>query len=96
MVPNSKRKRNVLSIETRLEILNRLAKRESGAYPAQIYNVEKSTIFDMKKAENPFSILLQNLTQKMARRKGKPRGKQTMLFLIVHSTCRIKIRPCRR
>ncbi|GFX84420.1 jerky-like protein [Trichonephila clavipes] len=47
---NSKRKRNVLNIETKLEILNRLAKGESGASLAQFYNVGKSTISDINKS----------------------------------------------
>ncbi|GFW53055.1 hypothetical protein TNCV_131201 [Trichonephila clavipes] len=55
MASNSKRKRNVLNIETKLEILNRLAKKESGASLAQFYNVGKSTISEIK--ENREAIL---------------------------------------
>ncbi|GFW04570.1 jerky-like protein [Trichonephila clavipes] len=54
MASNSKRKRNVLNIETELEILNHLEKGESGASLAQFYNVGKSTIFVFN---NDFSIL---------------------------------------
>ncbi|GFX42474.1 jerky-like protein [Trichonephila clavipes] len=50
MASNSKRKRNVLNIEAKLEILNHLVKRESGASLAQFYNVGKSTISDIKKS----------------------------------------------
>ncbi|PRD35589.1 UNVERIFIED_CONTAM: Jerky-like protein [Trichonephila clavipes] len=50
MASNSKRKRQVLNIETKLEILNRLAKGDSGAALAQFYNVGKSTISDIKKS----------------------------------------------
>ncbi|GFX84022.1 hypothetical protein TNCV_4858301 [Trichonephila clavipes] len=35
----------------------------------------------------PAQMLSLSEFKKMARRKGKPRGKQTMLFLIVHSAC---------
>ncbi|GFV76064.1 jerky-like protein [Trichonephila clavipes] len=49
MASNSKRKRNVVNIETELEMLNRLAKEESEASPALFYNVGKSTISDIKK-----------------------------------------------
>ncbi|GFW67735.1 hypothetical protein TNCV_3870661 [Trichonephila clavipes] len=42
MALNSKRKRDVLNIETKLKILNRLAKGESGASLAKFYDsVEK-------------------------------------------------------
>ncbi|GFS55108.1 uncharacterized protein TNCV_2441781 [Trichonephila clavipes] len=41
MASNSKRKRNVLNIQTKLEILNCLAKRDCGASLAQFYNVGK-------------------------------------------------------
>ncbi|GFX82245.1 HTH psq-type domain-containing protein [Trichonephila clavipes] len=51
MTSNSKPKRNVLNIETKLEILNSLAKGESGTSLAQFYNNGKSTISNIKKAE---------------------------------------------
>ncbi|GFW77019.1 jerky-like protein [Trichonephila clavipes] len=56
MTLNSKRKPNVLNIESKLEILNRLAKGESGASLAQFYNVGKSTISDIKKREIIFNF----------------------------------------
>ncbi|GFV13138.1 HTH psq-type domain-containing protein [Trichonephila clavipes] len=43
-VTGKSKKRNVLNIETKLEILNRLAKGECGASLAPFYNVVKSTI----------------------------------------------------
>ncbi|PRD37703.1 UNVERIFIED_CONTAM: hypothetical protein NCL1_05222 [Trichonephila clavipes] len=49
MASNSKRKRNVLNIQTKLEILNPLAKGESGESLAQFYNVVNSTILDIRK-----------------------------------------------
>ncbi|GFS98787.1 hypothetical protein TNCV_753961 [Trichonephila clavipes] len=49
MASNSKRKRNVLNLETKLEILNRFAKGENGVSLAQFYNVRKSTISDTRK-----------------------------------------------
>ncbi|GFW62185.1 hypothetical protein TNCV_1686161 [Trichonephila clavipes] len=42
MALNSKQKHNVLNIETKLEILNRLTRGESGAPLTQFYNVEES------------------------------------------------------
>ncbi|GFX79360.1 jerky-like protein [Trichonephila clavipes] len=50
MASNSKRKSNVLNIETKLEIQNRLAKGESGASLVEFHNVGKSTISDIKKS----------------------------------------------
>ncbi|GFV35504.1 jerky protein homolog-like [Trichonephila clavipes] len=50
MSSNSKRKRNVLNIETKLEILKCLVKGESVASLAQFYNVGKSTVSDIKKS----------------------------------------------
>ncbi|GFU95348.1 uncharacterized protein TNCV_4309451 [Trichonephila clavipes] len=44
MASNSKRKRNVLNIETKLEILNRFVNGECRASLAKFYNVGKSTI----------------------------------------------------
>ncbi|PRD31649.1 UNVERIFIED_CONTAM: Jerky-like protein [Trichonephila clavipes] len=44
MASNSKQKRNVLNIETKLEILNRLVKGESGGSLAQFYNKERKTV----------------------------------------------------
>ncbi|PRD22584.1 UNVERIFIED_CONTAM: hypothetical protein NCL1_48750 [Trichonephila clavipes] len=51
MASNSKRKCNVLNIETKLEILNCFEQEESGVSVAQFYNVGKSTISDIKKAK---------------------------------------------
>ena len=44
-----KRNRNVLTIETKLKILNRLEKGESGSLLASEFNVGKSTISDIKR-----------------------------------------------
>lgn len=44
----SKRKQKVLTIESKVEILNRLAKGESATPLAKVYNVGKSTITDIK------------------------------------------------
>ncbi|GFX81594.1 jerky-like protein [Trichonephila clavipes] len=64
MASNSKRKRNVLNIETKLEILNRLAKERRGASLTQLYNVQKSTISDIKKPRNHFKFCIKT-SQKM-------------------------------
>ncbi|CAG0883757.1 unnamed protein product, partial [Darwinula stevensoni] len=48
-MPSIKRKRNVLTIETKLEIIDRLAKGESGSSLATLYNVGKATITDKQK-----------------------------------------------
>ena len=45
----TKRKHTFLTIEQKLEILNKLAKGESGASLARIYGVGKATISDIKK-----------------------------------------------
>ncbi|GFT73539.1 hypothetical protein TNCV_4021421 [Trichonephila clavipes] len=45
MASNSKRKRNFWNIETKLEILNHLAKKESGASLAQFYIMLESQQF---------------------------------------------------
>ncbi|GFV94781.1 jerky-like protein [Trichonephila clavipes] len=73
MASNSKRKSNVLNIETKLEILNRLAKRESEASLAQFYNVGKSTISDIKK--NRETIL--NSASKLDSEDGSKKRKTT-------------------
>ncbi|GFU06237.1 jerky-like protein [Trichonephila clavipes] len=87
MDSNSKwKKRNALNIETKLEILNRLAKGESGVSLTQFYNAGKSTISDKKSRETILNFASKRDSED-ARRKGKPRGKQTMLFLILHSPC---------
>ncbi|GFT06791.1 jerky protein homolog [Trichonephila clavipes] len=66
-----KRKRDVLNIQTKLEILNRLAKKESEASLTQFYNVGKSTIFDIKKSRE--SIL--NFASKLDSKDGLKRRK---------------------
>lgn len=48
MTSPAKRKRNVLSIENKITILDRLEKGESGASLAVVYNVGKSTISEIK------------------------------------------------
>ena len=45
---SQKRKRTVVSLETKLEILNRLDKGESQAKLAGEYGIAKSTVFDIK------------------------------------------------
>ncbi|XP_060845567.1 jerky protein homolog-like [Rhopalosiphum padi] len=45
----SRRKHNVLNIETKIEIIEKLDKGESGSSLAQFYNVGKSTIGDIKR-----------------------------------------------
>ncbi|GFV32769.1 hypothetical protein TNCV_3312501 [Trichonephila clavipes] len=55
MASNPKLKRDVLNIETILQILNCLAKEENGASIALFYNVEKSTISDIKNDNNESS-----------------------------------------
>ena len=47
----TKRKHTFLTIEQKLEILNKLAKGESGASLARIYGVGKATISDIKKSK---------------------------------------------
>ena len=51
MATASKRKRVVLSLETKLEILNRLPKGESQAHLASKYGIGKTTVFDLKQNE---------------------------------------------
>lgn len=46
---STKRKRNLLNIETKVEIIERLDKGESGYFLARFYNVGKSTIADIKR-----------------------------------------------
>ena len=48
---NGRRKRIVLSIEKKLEILDRLSKGESQAFLSFEYGIGKSTVADLK--ENP-------------------------------------------
>lgn len=48
----TKRKHTFLTIEQKLEILNKLAKGESGASLARIYGVGKATISDIKKSKD--------------------------------------------
>ncbi|GFV40236.1 jerky-like protein [Trichonephila clavipes] len=71
MASNSKRKRNVLNMETKLEILNRLAKGESGASLAQFYNVEKSTISDIKKTRDTILNFASKLDSEDSSKKRK-------------------------
>ena len=49
---NGRRKRIVLSIEKKLEILDRLSKGESQAFLSFEYGIGKSTVADLK--ENPY------------------------------------------
>ena len=46
-----KRKRNVLTIETKLEIIHQLEKGVSGSSLAVCYNTGKATLFDIKKQQ---------------------------------------------
>ena len=56
MACSNRRNRNVLTIETKLKILNHIEKGESGYSLAREYNVGKSSISDIKK-KNKDSIL---------------------------------------
>ncbi|GFW67046.1 jerky-like protein [Trichonephila clavipes] len=71
MASDSKRKRNVLNIETKLEILNRLAEEESGASPAQFYNVGKSAISDIKKCRETILNVASKLDSEDGSKKRK-------------------------
>lgn len=48
LIEPAKRKHKVLTIETKIEILNRLSKGESGSSLAKIYDIGRATIFDIK------------------------------------------------
>ena len=48
MSTSSKRKHNTLSIEKKIEIINRLFKGESGSSLAEIYDIGKATISAIK------------------------------------------------
>ncbi|GFT52944.1 jerky-like protein [Trichonephila clavipes] len=61
MTSNSKRKRSVLNIEKKFDILNRLATGESGARIAYFYNVGKSTISDINKSRESILNFLSKL-----------------------------------
>ena len=70
---STKRKRNVLTIETKLEVINQLEKGVSGSSLAVRYNIGKATVSDVKKQKE---AILQhaalNLTAKVARKDEKP------------------------
>ncbi|GFX79532.1 jerky protein homolog-like [Trichonephila clavipes] len=74
MASNSKRKRNVLRIETMLEILNRLSKGETGASLAQFYNVEKLAISKIKKPRNPFKSRVKTCLRRWPEEKEDHKG----------------------
>lgn len=66
-----KRKHKVLTIETKLEILNRLAKGECSSTLAKIYDIGKATISDIKKKKE--SIL--NYASKLDSEDGSKKEK---------------------
>jgi len=49
-----KRKHHVLNIETKIKIIKKLEKEESGFSLAQIYNIDKSTIGDIRRKKKIF------------------------------------------
>ena len=55
-----KRKRNVLTIETKLEIINQLENGVSGSSLAVRYNIGKATVSDIKKQKG---AILQHATK---------------------------------
>ena len=61
----AKRKRVVLTLEIKLEILNRLSKGVSQAQLAKEYGIGKTTVFDLKKNEDKikaFAVSMDNLS----------------------------------
>ncbi|GFX80717.1 jerky protein homolog-like [Trichonephila clavipes] len=75
MASNSKRKSKVLNVEAKLEILNSLAKGESGSSLAPFYNVGKLTISDMKKSRETLLNFAPKLDSEDGSNKRKTTGK---------------------
>lgn len=68
---SSKRSRKVLSIEKKIEIVNRLEKGEPGSSLAKVYYVSKTTISELKVEMKSFCNSLLNLIVKMVRKNEK-------------------------
>ena len=51
-----KRKRNVLTIEMKLEIINQLEKDISGSSLAVCYNIDKATVYYIKKQKEAITV----------------------------------------
>lgn len=70
--PNmSKRKHNVLSIETKIEIIQRLERGETGSSLAPIYNVGRATISDIKNKKDSILMFASKLKSEDGLKKRK-------------------------
>jgi len=67
----SKRKRIVLSIEKKLEILDRLSKGETQVKLAQEYGIGKTTVFDLKQNENRIKMYASTMDSLSFCKKGR-------------------------
>lgn len=67
----SKRKHHVLSIETKIEIIQRLERGESGAVLAPLYNIGRATISDIKSKKDSILMFASKLKSEDGLKKRK-------------------------